>query len=62
MSNCLKCQKQEQQQPFKDFENGVIVKIYKSQIDPILGGGRLRRPKLRWASSQDLVLTSNNNK
>ena len=30
LSKGQKCQKQEQQQPFKDFENGVIVKIYKS--------------------------------
>ena len=28
-----------------DFENGVIVKIYKSKVDPILVEGRLRRPQ-----------------
>ena len=30
-----------------DFENGVIVKIYKL-------GGRSATPKLRWVSPQDL--------
>ena len=28
-----------------DFENRVIVKISKSYVDPILAGGRLRRPQ-----------------
>ena len=37
----------EQQQPLMDFENGVIVKIYKSKVDPILVGGRLRRPQTK---------------
>ena len=27
-----------------DFENGVIVKIYKSKVDPILDGGALAPP------------------
>ena len=35
------------------FENGMIVKIYKSLVDPILVGGACA-PKLRWASPQDL--------
>ena len=30
-----------------DFENGVIVKFYKSKVDPILVGGRLRRPQTK---------------
>ena len=30
-----------------NFENGVIVKIYKSYVDPILVGGRLRRPQTK---------------
>jgi len=30
-----------------DFENGVIFKIYKSLVDPILVGGRLGRPKTK---------------
>ena len=38
----------------KYFENGVIVKIYKSQVDPILAGGVCAAPKLRRASPQDL--------
>ena len=40
--------------PVKDFENEVIVKIYKSWVDPILVGGACAGPKLRWASPQDL--------
>ena len=57
MSKCQKCQKQEQQQPFKDFENGVIVKIYKSKVDPILIGGRLRRPQIKMGiSSGPMIL------
>ena len=51
LSKGQKCQKQEQQQPFKDFENGVIVKIYKSKVDPILIGGRLRRPQIKMGIS-----------
>ena len=35
----------EQQQSLTDFENGVIVKIYKSQVDPILVWGCLHHPK-----------------
>ena len=34
-------QKKKQQQLIMDFENGVIVKIYKSKVDPILNGGAL---------------------
>ena len=34
-----------------DFENGVIVKIYKSYVDPILVGGRLRRPQTKMGIS-----------
>ena len=34
-----------------DFEKGVIVKIYKSQVDPILVGGRLRRPQTKMGIS-----------
>ena len=33
------------------FENGVIVKIYKSEVDPILVGGRLRHPKTKMGIS-----------
>ena len=44
----------EQQQPLMDFKKGVIVKIYKSSVDPILVGGACAAPKLRWASPQDL--------
>ena len=33
----------QQKQPIMDLENGVIVKIYKSWVDPILDGGRLHR-------------------
>ena len=33
-----------------DFENGVIVKIYKSQVDPILVWGYLRQPKTKMVS------------
>ena len=40
----------------KYFENGVIVKIYKSQVDPILAGGACAAPKLRRAFPQDLWL------
>ena len=47
----LRIQEQEQQQPIMDFENGVIVKIYKSQVDPILVGGRLRRPQTKMGIS-----------
>ena len=36
---------------FIDFENGVIVKIYKSWVDPILIGGRLRRPQIKMGIS-----------
>ena len=36
---------------FMDFENGVIVKIYKSKVDPILIWGRLRRPKIKMGIS-----------
>ena len=46
--------KQEQQQSIIDFETRLIVKIYKSQVDPILVWGRLRRPKTNWVSPQDL--------
>ena len=38
----------------KYFKNEVLVKIYKSQVDPILVGGACAAPKLRWASPQDL--------
>ena len=31
----------QQQQPIMDFENGVIVKIYMSKVDPISVWGRL---------------------
>ena len=34
-----------------DLENGVIVKIYKSWVDPILVGGRLRRPQTKMGIS-----------
>ena len=34
-----------------DFENGVIVKIYKSLVDPILVGGRLRCPQTKMGIS-----------
>ena len=34
-----------------DFENWVIVKIYKSQVDPILVGGRLRHPQTKMRST-----------
>ena len=34
-----------------DFENGVIVKIYKSWVDPILVGVRLRRPQTKMGIS-----------
>ena len=34
-----------------NFENGVIAKIYKSQVDPILFGGRLRRTKAKMGIS-----------
>ena len=37
-----------------DFENGVIVTIYKSKVDPILVGGARAAPKLRWATPHDL--------
>ena len=33
------------------FENGVIVKIYKSKVDPILVVGRLRRPQTKMGIS-----------
>ena len=46
-------EKQEQQQEIIDFENGVIVKIYKSQVDPILVGGRLRRPQTKMGISSE---------
>ena len=39
-----------------DFENGVIVTIYKSKVDPILVGGACPAPKLRWATPHDLWL------
>ena len=32
-------------------DNGAIVKIYKSQVDPILVGGRLRRPQTKMGIS-----------
>ena len=34
-----------------DFENGVIVKIYKSKVDPILVWGRLRHPQTKMGIS-----------
>ena len=34
-----------------DFENWVIVKIYKSLVDPNLVGGRLRRPQTKMGIS-----------
>ena len=34
-----------------DFENGVIVKIYNSQVDHILVGGRLRHPQTKMGIS-----------
>ena len=34
-----------------DFENGVIVKIYKSKVDPILIWERLRRPQTKMGIS-----------
>ena len=43
--------KQEQQQLLMFFQSGVIVKIYKSKVDPILVGGRLRRPKTKMGIS-----------
>ena len=44
-------QKQEQQQPLMGFENGVIVKIFKSYFDPILDGGHLRHPQTKMGIS-----------
>ena len=46
-------EKQEQQQQIINFENGVIVKIYKSKVDPILVGGRLRRPQTKMGISSE---------
>ena len=40
-----------QKKGFMDFENGVIYKIYKSKVDPILIGGRLRRPQIKMGIS-----------
>ena len=34
-----------------DFENGVIVKIYKSKVDPILVWWRLRQPQTKMGIS-----------
>ena len=34
-----------------DFENGVIHKIYKSKVDPILVWGRLRQPQTKMGIS-----------
>ena len=36
---------------YVDFKNGVIVKIYKSYVDPILDGGRLRRKQTKMGIS-----------
>ena len=42
-----------------DFENGVIIKIYKSKVDPILIWGRLRRPHIKMGiSSGPMTYTS----
>ena len=46
-------------QSFMDFENGVIVKIYK--VDPILVGGRLCLPKTKIGISSGPMTTSNSN-
>ena len=42
---------QEQEQPLMNNENGVIVKIHKSLVDPILVLGRLCRPKTKMGIS-----------
>ena len=34
-----------------DFENGVILKIYKFYVDPILVGGHLRHPQTKMGIS-----------
>ena len=39
-----------------DYENGVIVKIYKSLVDTIIVGGACAAPKLRWTFPRDLVI------
>ena len=49
----LKLQKQNAKNTIMDFENGMIVKIYKSQVDPILVGGRLRRPQTKMGISSE---------
>ena len=36
-----------------DFDNGVIVKIYKSKVDPNLVGGRLRCPQTKMGISSE---------
>ena len=36
-----------------DFENGVIVKIYKSKVDPIFVWGRFRQPKTKMGISSE---------
>ena len=41
---------------FMDYENGVIVKIYKSLVDTIIVGGACAAPKLRWTFPRDLVI------
>ena len=38
-------------QSLMDFDIGVIVKIYKFQVDPIFIGGHLHRPQIKMGSS-----------
>ena len=38
-----------------DFENGVILKIYKFYVDPILVGGQLRHPQTKTGISSGLL-------
>ena len=40
-----------------DFENGVIDKIFKSQVDPILVGGHLPHPQTKMGISSHLLFT-----
>ena len=40
-----------------DFKSGVIVKMYKSNVDPILVGGHLCRPQTKMGiSSGPMIL------
>ena len=42
ISSWIKIVKKQEQQPLMDFENGVIVKIHKSSVDPIQNTNSLK--------------------